>query len=661
MASSPWMKNLRKVVGIKREQRLELQNSLTSAVTTAWRVYWSEDNIARDLMQNFYDANRGSLSEVKVKVKGSDVVISGPAAFNLERLFYLGSEKGEDDAGEYGEGFKAAVLNLLRDHQVEVVALSGKRCLRIRLSEETVEDTTLQPLVYDFYCLPKMFAGSALLLDGCSGELTKALENGLDHFLYPENPLLGEELWSSTDGNFAIYRSTDACGYVFYRNQRRGTLDGIPLVLVIRKPFPGMETLIKKDRDRNAFGEKILAKYFQIFIKKSGVVACSQARALIVSAARECWVSGHPLVSELASGCQRFRNGIARTTWRSEETSDLFGDGFFARSSSSDRYDMLEYKRLEKMWEETGRVCLPRYFRYFGVLSAEAYLYDLRKTVALEHQREPTDSEASSIDCLLDVLAVLSPELFQAFALIDTWYTVCTSKELLGAMREYRGYGSVEVLLEQGVFESEFGDALSTFLHEHAHIRGDDGSRFFTDELTNLLGSLVRHRKELDDYEKRWNDLKTRVKRERLGLNGHDGKETGFLEYIASITRTDHLADALNKVPLQDLESIIRQTLLMRMVSVLRSLGQKLVNVTAADTVEALEQKYPDITRDNVRAALSAEWGGRNNLPDLMPGRPGPTPATPPPGPPVVEVGEAPDLPPGTSLIERLRQQPRPE
>jgi hypothetical protein len=63
------------------------------------------------------------------------------------------------------------------------------------------------------------------------------------------------------------------------------------------------------------------------------------------------------------------------------------------------------------------------------------------------------------------------------------------------------------------------------------------------------------------------------VKRERLGLNGHDGKETGFLEYIASITRTDHLADALNKVPLQDLESIIRQTQLMRMVSVLRSLG----------------------------------------------------------------------------------------
>jgi len=63
------------MVGIKREQHLEYQKTLTSSVTTAWGVHWNEDNIARDLMQNFYDANRGNLSEVKVKVQGSDVAI----------------------------------------------------------------------------------------------------------------------------------------------------------------------------------------------------------------------------------------------------------------------------------------------------------------------------------------------------------------------------------------------------------------------------------------------------------------------------------------------------------------------------------------------------------------------------------------------------------
>ena len=36
----------------------------------------------------------------------------------LDRLFFLGSEKGADDLGQYGEGFKAAAICLLRDHGV---------------------------------------------------------------------------------------------------------------------------------------------------------------------------------------------------------------------------------------------------------------------------------------------------------------------------------------------------------------------------------------------------------------------------------------------------------------------------------------------------------------------------------------------------------------
>ena len=569
MASSPWMKNLRKVVGIKREQHLEYQKTLTSSVTTAWGVHWNEDNIARDLMQNFYDANRGSLSEVKVKVRGSDVVISGPAAFSLERLFFLGSEKGEDDAGEYGEGFKAAALNLLRDHQVEVVAVSGDYCLHIHLSEETVEDTTLQPLVYDFYCLPKMFAGSALLLGGCSGELTKALEGGLDHFLYPGNPLLGEELWSSPDRNFTIYSSRDAFGYVFYRNQRRGTITGIPLVLVINKPFKTMETLIQKDRDRNAFGDKILEKYFQIFAK-SGISGSRRARVLIVSAARECWVGGHPLLSKLASSCQQYHDRKLRSTWSSEETRDMFGDRFFARSSSRDKLDMPEYKRLEEEWASQWRTGLPGYFRYFGVISAEIHLYDLRKTVAMEHQRAPTAAENNGIDVLWATLGTLSPELTRDLSQMDKTYFVIDSQEILGALKEYRGYRSVEVLLEQGVFESGFGDALATFLHEHAHIRGSDGSSYFTDALTSLLGSLVRQRKSLDACEERWNACRTEVSRERLSLQSQDRKVTDSSRYMASIMEPHHLVEVLDKIPLQSLDSIVRPILVRRMVSVLK-------------------------------------------------------------------------------------------
>ena len=84
--------------------------TLVSSVTTAWGVDWDERLIARDLMQNFFDANRAALREVRVTVDGANVRVSAPAAFNLEQLFYLGSEKGEDDIGQYGEGFKAHLL-----------------------------------------------------------------------------------------------------------------------------------------------------------------------------------------------------------------------------------------------------------------------------------------------------------------------------------------------------------------------------------------------------------------------------------------------------------------------------------------------------------------------------------------------------------------------
>lgn len=58
-------------------------------------------------------------------VEDTKVTISGPAAFDLLRLFYLCSEKGDEDIGQYGECFKAAAVCLLRDHGIEPIAIIG--------------------------------------------------------------------------------------------------------------------------------------------------------------------------------------------------------------------------------------------------------------------------------------------------------------------------------------------------------------------------------------------------------------------------------------------------------------------------------------------------------------------------------------------------------
>lgn len=71
--------------------------------------------------------------------------------------------------------------------------------------------------------------------------------------------------------------------------------------------------------------------------------------------------------------------------------------------------------------------------------------------------------------------------------------------------------------LAADVFVSDFAEAIAIFLHEHAHIFGHDGHRGFTDALTELIETIVRHRKIMDEYEEKWETVKKSVMKEREG------------------------------------------------------------------------------------------------------------------------------------------------
>ena len=77
-------------------------------------------------MQNFRDANKEDINSIKVNVKKDDVTVHGEALFNLRRLFYVGSEKGEGDIGQYGEGFKAAMVSMIKKGVTHPISISSK-------------------------------------------------------------------------------------------------------------------------------------------------------------------------------------------------------------------------------------------------------------------------------------------------------------------------------------------------------------------------------------------------------------------------------------------------------------------------------------------------------------------------------------------------------
>ena len=487
--------------------------TVASSVTSAWGVNWDETLIARDLMQNFFDANPGNADRVSVEDRNGVVSITAPAEFNIERLFFLGSEKGPDQVGQYGEGFKVAATCLVRDHRVRPIAASGHQIVVLRLADRPIPDTNLYPLVYDFFASGRPCDGSMLVLEGCSQKLVRALHAGLTHFFYDGNPLLGARLWSSWDGAFALYQSTSNGGHVFYRGLKRGEIPGIPLVLVISRSIPQIEKAIAMDRDRKAFGGEVLALSYR-GLARYGMRGNESGWRVVIEAARPYWREGHPLLAELAKAAPS-----GDTVFSPATVQQMFGDEYFARSPRGYWTSGLEREEVEREWEKLGRVALPGYFVRFGLLSAEGHLADVRRKAHQESlqkgRRVPTPAEERGLKVLRRTIMRLNPAVMTLFLNPDTTYMIVRTEALLGLFRSSRGYGSREVILAEKVFVGDFATALATFLHELAHVCGPDGGPSFTNALTTVLETAIRHRDALDAHERDWEKARREVARER--------------------------------------------------------------------------------------------------------------------------------------------------
>jgi hypothetical protein len=487
-----------------------LRSTERSSVTSAWGVDWDEELIARDLMQNFFDANRKQLDKVVVAVRDRLVCVSAPATFALRRLFFLGSEKGDDDVGKYGEGFKAAAICILRRSGTSIVAASGTEGVVIRLSEEPAAGTNLFPLIYDFYDLARPVVGSVLLVDGAWRELCRAMERGLTHFFHDRNPLISKTLVDGRD--FRLFRSTTDGGHIFYRNLRRGDIPDLPVVLVLDKQYARIEKEVAKDRDRKAFGDTVREIFYGIWAKHFFSSRSTQEH--VVSAAEPLWKHGrgHSLLAAIARSSWR-------TSWQSSDAKRVFGNGFYAESPTDDPRELMKYREIEAGWIHEGRRSLPSYFSAFGVVSAHQRTRDLSEAAKAEARKKgahrPTATENRAIGVLRNVLLDFAPKIGQFYEEKRTSYTIAATDVLLGEFKQGRGYHSHEIFLAERLFESDFAEALAVFLHEHAHIHGYDGSRTFTDALTEILETTVRERHSVDEHERSWEVARKAVVAER--------------------------------------------------------------------------------------------------------------------------------------------------
>lgn len=240
----------------------------------------------------------------------------------------------------------------------------------------------------------------------------------------------------------------------------------------------------------------------------------------ILGAATHVWERGHPLLSKLAHHWHRDTGN--------PKTKALFGNRFYAASPHAiTAMRQLEYDGMEATWKAEGRRQLPAYFTAFGVPSAESQIKRRHEQAITEQQkkaRSPSRAEQRCMDVLDRSLRELAPVLTEYFRTRHVRYSIADTESILGALKTGRGYQSLDVFLAASVFTDDFARALAVFLHEHAHVYGYDGSRGFTDALTELIESTVRHRECLNAYEKDWQAAREEVLTER-GTAGPKAKQ----------------------------------------------------------------------------------------------------------------------------------------
>ena len=392
-------------------RNIQFIRSQESSVTTGWGVDWSDAMIARDLLQNFYDAHLSDIKQVTISTKGSSAKVIGNVTFDLNKLFYLASEKTEEHVGQYGEGFKAAIACLLRRHpDAIVVAQSDKNIVCVRLGKRELGDSSIQPLVYDFFESSLVVNGSKLIIRKVTTDLVAEIKIGLTQFWHDENPLAGELLTSSSDGKLSIYRSTNNQGHLFYRGLKRGEMSDLPLVLVCEKPYQQIERKIAQDRDRKAFDDAVLGTFYSVwannFFKNS-----SAAIGAVIDAARPLWEYGksHPLLAAIASKHPRIGTLVSKR----------FSNEFYAVCTASDPMNQLRISTKEGEWKSEGRVALPAYFSVFGVENADSFFEKQSKLAEKEAERKGRRSlspaETAAKEVLDDAVQKLAPEIWNSF------------------------------------------------------------------------------------------------------------------------------------------------------------------------------------------------------------------------------------------------------
>lgn len=453
--------------------------------------------IVRDFLQNFYDDNRPE--DITIQIEGSTVTVLAPKSFDPNLLIYLGSDKGPDQVGKYGEGFKAAMLNAMRNHNCTVRMITANEGLDFFFEKKVIGERERDVIM----CRRSPMAstnGSKLIISNCPPEITAEFKFGLNCFYHENNPLFGAVIATSWQEDLLVFRSTTDVGYLFYGKLLRAKLDA-PLVIVCNKRYKNIDNQIEHDRDRKAFNEEVLGKCIRQVFRGIGVYRC----IAVINFLKPWWQKGHPILAALADA--------AGYNFKMDYPVEYYAKHSFRDDDKVDFHMRID--EMRRTFREKGWVECPHYMSDLGMKTIPVIIADQDKKVTNaqinELTRRPSPHEQRALDLLIRTAHSLDSGLADKFT--GARYVIGASKEIIGELRKTAVRHDKCVYLTKSVFTGRFSDAVAVLLHEWSHLYGHDGSRGFTDILTDFIARSIEERNSITAYEQEWQPIADEIRK----------------------------------------------------------------------------------------------------------------------------------------------------
>ena len=181
------------IPSIEKDNDFNKTVSAQMTLSYAEKRNWSNEKIARDLMQNFYDGNGHTLEGIDLKVKQNDdgtytVRIDGKGIYNYEHLKRLGGSDKDDprDAGGFGEGSRILAGSLLAKgtNRVRFACKDWQMNFTTAENARTHEEGVMRTLTKS----DAQLDGNYVEFDTNDKELVEKIMDSKNYFYSPNNP-----------------------------------------------------------------------------------------------------------------------------------------------------------------------------------------------------------------------------------------------------------------------------------------------------------------------------------------------------------------------------------------------------------------------------------------------------------------------------------------